>query len=352
MPEQPIAKARSHPLKADPGEGADGAAAAPVPLRRAALRHELHVPARSLASRRARGPGGELGYHALAITDRHSLAGVVRAHVAAKAVGLKLLIGAEVPLEDAATVSCSRSTAPGYGELSKLLTSEGAARKKAAAPSSRKRRRDARPGLIAIGIADEDALRPDGNEMALRRAAGRLSWLAPPSATARAPRLSSSSTDRTTRRGSAASTGSRAATGLPRVAAGAVEAHAPERRALRDVLLAVGHGCTVADLGSRIPAHGARVLRGPAEIERRTGAVPSSSNARSRSRRLHVLARRAQLRVSRRGRRFALRELVEENAAKRWPDGMPAKVRALVEHELALIKELDTSVTSSPSTSS
>ena len=31
---------------------------------------------------------GELGYHALAITDRNSLAGVVRAHVAAKEVGL------------------------------------------------------------------------------------------------------------------------------------------------------------------------------------------------------------------------------------------------------------------------
>ncbi|MGH7140250.1 MAG: PHP domain-containing protein, partial [Pirellulales bacterium] len=33
-----------------------------------------------------------LGYRALAITDRHSLAGVVRAHVAAKELGLKLLI--------------------------------------------------------------------------------------------------------------------------------------------------------------------------------------------------------------------------------------------------------------------
>ena len=39
---------------------------------------------------------GELGYHALAITDCNSLAGVVRAHAAAKQVGLKLLIGAEI----------------------------------------------------------------------------------------------------------------------------------------------------------------------------------------------------------------------------------------------------------------
>src|SRR6188508_2121038 len=38
----------------------------------------------------------ELGYRALAITDRNSLAGIVRAHGPAKELGLKLLIGAEM----------------------------------------------------------------------------------------------------------------------------------------------------------------------------------------------------------------------------------------------------------------
>src|ERR1700681_154493 len=46
-------------------------------------------------------PAGEVGYVALAITDRDSLAGVVRAHVAAKEAGLKLLIGAAVAPVDA-----------------------------------------------------------------------------------------------------------------------------------------------------------------------------------------------------------------------------------------------------------
>ena len=41
----------------------------------------------------------QLGYAALAITDECSLAGVVRAHVAAKAHGLKLIVGAEVGIE-------------------------------------------------------------------------------------------------------------------------------------------------------------------------------------------------------------------------------------------------------------
>src|SRR5689334_19919003 len=41
-----------------------------------------------------------LGYRGLAVADRQSLAGVVRAHVAAKEVGLKLLIGSEVWPDD------------------------------------------------------------------------------------------------------------------------------------------------------------------------------------------------------------------------------------------------------------
>src|SRR5271170_7691815 len=41
-----------------------------------------------------------LGYRAIAITDVNSLAGVVRAHMAAKQSGLKLLIGARLTPED------------------------------------------------------------------------------------------------------------------------------------------------------------------------------------------------------------------------------------------------------------
>src|SRR4051794_29789779 len=45
----------------------------------------------------------ELGLAALAITDRHSVAGVVRAHAAAKPAGLKLLIGSEIQPENHST---------------------------------------------------------------------------------------------------------------------------------------------------------------------------------------------------------------------------------------------------------
>src|SRR5262249_45318215 len=63
----------------------------------------------------------ELGYAALAITDRESLAGVVRAHVAAKAAGLKLLIGAAIVPVDASPLLLWATDRAAYGRLSELL---------------------------------------------------------------------------------------------------------------------------------------------------------------------------------------------------------------------------------------
>src|SRR5262245_26846076 len=64
----------------------------------------------------------ELGYVALAVTDRDSLAGVVRAHVAAKEAGLKLLIGAAVAPVDASPLLLWATDRAAYGRLSELLT--------------------------------------------------------------------------------------------------------------------------------------------------------------------------------------------------------------------------------------
>src|SRR5579872_3313608 len=63
-----------------------------------------------------------LGYRALAITDRNSLAGVARAHAAAKSVGLKLLIGAAVTLLDAPPAVLLATDRAAYGRLCRLLT--------------------------------------------------------------------------------------------------------------------------------------------------------------------------------------------------------------------------------------
>ena len=63
-----------------------------------------------------------LDYRALALTDECSLAGVVRAHVAAKQCGLPLIIGAELSCVDALKLVALATDRASYGALSRLIT--------------------------------------------------------------------------------------------------------------------------------------------------------------------------------------------------------------------------------------
>src|SRR5674476_1464795 len=66
----------------------------------------------------------ELGYSALAMTDECTMAGIVRAHVEAKAVGLKLLVGSQFQVEcdkpfNLVVLACNLN---GYGNLCEFIT--------------------------------------------------------------------------------------------------------------------------------------------------------------------------------------------------------------------------------------
>ena len=63
-----------------------------------------------------------LGYAALAITDECSVAGAVRAHVAAKRSALKLIIGTEIRLDDGLKLVLLATNRRGYGNLCALIT--------------------------------------------------------------------------------------------------------------------------------------------------------------------------------------------------------------------------------------
>lgn len=64
----------------------------------------------------------ELGYHALAVTDENTLAGVVRAYAAARHTNLKLIIGAEIVVNDSLPVVLWATDRKSYGNLSRLIT--------------------------------------------------------------------------------------------------------------------------------------------------------------------------------------------------------------------------------------
>src|SRR5690348_4538236 len=62
------------------------------------------------------------GYAALALTDECTLAGAVRAHLAAKEAGLPLVIGSEFTLADRTKLVLLATHRSSYGDLSQLVT--------------------------------------------------------------------------------------------------------------------------------------------------------------------------------------------------------------------------------------
>jgi len=102
-----------------------------------------------------------LGYSALAVTDECSLAGVVRAHVAAGARGLPLIVGSEVALTDGPRLVLLATDREGYGGLSDLITR---GRRREAKGRYRLNRDDLEgglPGCLALLV-------PEGPDRAMR----------------------------------------------------------------------------------------------------------------------------------------------------------------------------------------
>src|SRR5437867_7965553 len=64
-----------------------------------------------------------LGHQAIAVTDRNSLAGIVRAHHAAKEVGIRLVVGCRLDLRDGTSLLTFPEDRAAYGRLTRMLTS-------------------------------------------------------------------------------------------------------------------------------------------------------------------------------------------------------------------------------------
>ncbi len=63
-----------------------------------------------------------LGYKQIAITDRNSFAGIVRAHAAAKINGIKIIVGCRLDLLDGISLLAYPTNMAAYSQLSNLLT--------------------------------------------------------------------------------------------------------------------------------------------------------------------------------------------------------------------------------------
>src|SRR5919106_3042775 len=284
----------------------------------------------------------ELGHRALALTDRNTLAGVVRAHVAAKEVGIRFVVGARLDLQPqgetpARSLLCFPSDRAAYGRLSQLISLGQRRTTKGQCTLFLDDVLAYGEGQILVALPPDI---PDDSFPAfletLRDGVSGPVYLA-------AQHLFRG--DDRARIEALAALAVRA--GTPLLATNDVLYHSTERRPLQDVLTCIREHCTIDQAGFRLAANAERHLKPPAEMARLFRDHPEA------------LARTLEIadacRFSLDELRYdypidpvpdgmtpqtRLEQLAREGAHERYPDGVPDRVRRLLEHELALIGEL------------
>jgi error-prone DNA polymerase len=281
----------------------------------------------------------ELKYRALAITDECSMAGVVRAHVAAKEVGLPLIIGSQFKVECASpfTMVVLAKNREGYGNLCEFIT---ALRRASPKGTYKLTLNDIQPRALdhcLVIACPERKCTPRQVEAVaewlLFNFVGRC-WLG----VEQLRQLDDAAWLYKLRRASSQ-------TEVPLVAVGDVHMHVRSRKAVQDVVTAVREGRPMTECGYALQLNGERHLRTkfrlsvtfPPELLRETLLVAEQCTFS-----LDELKYCYPAEVVPEGETPIdyLRRLTYEGAGTRWPNGAPAKVQNLIEHELALIEEL------------
>ena len=277
-----------------------------------------------------------MGMEALGVVDRNSLAGIVRAHEAAKATGIRLVVGCRLDLREGLSVLVYPTDRPAYARLCRLLS------------LGKKRAGKAKcdlnwPDLVAYGDGLLVVLIPEraDDECALhlrrmREAFGDRAYIAlslrrRPNDQLRLHELANLAAVHRVRT----------------VATNDVLFHEPGRRILQDVVTCIRHNVTIDELGHRRERHADRYLKPPEEMQRLFARYPEAI-ARS----IEIMERctfnlnelayqypeeRVDCSLS---PQQTLEKLTWEGAEWRYPEGLPEETRATLEHELRLIEKL------------
>jgi error-prone DNA polymerase len=280
-----------------------------------------------------------LGMPALGITDRNSLAGVVRAWAKARDLNTRSLTGCRLDFADGTlSLLCYPSDREAYARLTRLLTIGQSGAEKGDCILLLDDFLDQSEGQLCL-IAPPARL-DEAFENQARRLRGELGdrvWLAASrSYGARDAKRLHQLADLARR------------IDTPMVATGDVLYHAPERRPLQDVLTCIREGCAIQQAGFRLEANAERHLKSPDEMARLFARWPGAVE------RSVEIADRIAFDLGKLREEYPdepvpagktaiqhLTDLAWAGADWRYPQGVPRKVIDLMNKELRLIAELD-----------
>lgn len=282
-----------------------------------------------------------LGLPAIAITDRDGVYGSVRAHLKARELGIKLIVGSELTLEDGSTLVLLAQSRQGYANLCRLITKGRLRHEKGKSSVSWGEICEHAAGLIALWGGERSLLvgRTDPSAIAgllLQAFGDRLYAMVARHFRASEPQTEALLRERAVRHG------------VPLLAAVEVLYHLPARRPLQDVLTCIRHGVTLSQARTLLKPNAEHALKTPHAMAALFADDPALLE------RCDEVAARCEFSMSELRYRYPserlpdgnasaqwLRTLVACGAVKRYGAQLPASVLVQLDKELAVIEQLD-----------
>lgn len=283
-------------------------------------------------------------YQAMAITDRNTLAGIVRAHVEAKKMGIKIIPGCCLDLLDGPALLALPSDNEAYSALSNLLTIGNLRTEKGKCHLFRRDVYNHAKGLLLVVLPPASLnevfdFDPSFKKMLAeyKEAFGDQLYIA-------ASRRYNGNDTKLMQRIAQLSR----QFNIPMVATNDVHYHHPSRRQLQDVVTCVREKCTIYNAGYRLYPNAERYLKPPDEMHRLFRQFPDAVRqtlniAEACTFSLDQLKYTYPSEITAAGRtpQQELTHLAWNGAEQIFNGNIPGKVRANIEYELDFIGKMN-----------
>ncbi|HLO82991.1 MAG TPA: error-prone DNA polymerase [Chitinophagaceae bacterium] len=285
-----------------------------------------------------------LGYTAIALTDRNTLAGLVRAHIAAKSKGIRIITGCRLDLIDGTSLLAYPTDLASYARLCSLLSTGNLRAEKGECHLYKKDIYDHKqgmkfvlipPGELNAAFEFSTSFYKDAEEY--REMLGEEIWLA-------ATRTYNGTDLKKLHRLAELSNQLK----IPLVATNDVHYHESGRRELQDILTCIREKCTIQNAGYRLLPNAERYLKPIDEMQRLFRHYPDAILQ------THEIATACQFsldelkyqypeEITREGRtpQEELTILAWEGARDYFGEPIPEKTKAAIKYELAFIEQMN-----------